>query len=218
MSKVSGDRALGGHILADMSMQAHHQHHAQEALALADAAVAAARSAGPTSALARCHAVRARALALLGDANGSDQALNNAERALARANTNDEPFWIRFFTPQQLASESMYVAADLGRAGHVRRHARTAFSTAGGMQRRQVLAAATLAASHLPTQNATSTISTDVDKACGVLRDVLPVIGSLTSARALTSINTVRGRLAAFSDRPAVRRLERDLQLAMTAA
>jgi tripartite-type tricarboxylate transporter receptor subunit TctC len=67
--------------------------------------------------LARCHAAHARALALRGDARASDRALNDAERALERGVPGDEPSWITYFTPPQLAAESMYVATDLGR-GH----------------------------------------------------------------------------------------------------
>jgi hypothetical protein len=218
MAKVSGDQALGGHVLADMSMQAHHQRHPQAASALADAAVTAAGPAGSASTLARCHAIQSRALALRGDATGSDQALNKAERTLTKAAPNDEPFWIRFFTTQQLATESMYAAEDLGRTRHIRRHAAHALSPGAGMQRRQVLAAAALAGSHLPAKNATSADSANIDHACHVLRSVLPVIGSLTSARALTSVNAVRRRLAAFSDRPAVQQLEHDLHQALAAA
>ena len=112
MAKTSGDEALGAHILTDMSMQAQHQRHAHEAVTLADAGVAAATRSGSASALARSHAVRARALAMRGDASDSEHALNQAERALDRTGPRDEPFWVAFFTPQQLAAEAMYTAAE----------------------------------------------------------------------------------------------------------
>jgi hypothetical protein len=216
MAKTSGDQALGAHILTDMSMQAQHQRHAHEAVALADAGVAAAARSGSTSALARCHAVQARALAMRGDANDSDHALNQAEKALDRAVPRSEPFWITFFTPQQLAAEAMYTASELRRSSLVRRHAADALSAADGMQRRHVMATATLAASYLPaTDTPTAGVTADVEQACDVLRGVLPVIGSLASARALSLVGTVRSQLRAYPQVPAVQELERDLHQCM---
>jgi hypothetical protein len=219
MAKTSGDQALGAHILTDMSMQARHHGHAREAVALADAGVSAAARSGSASILARCHAVQARALALQGDASECDHALNQAERALDRAGVRGEPFWAGFFTPQQLAAEAMYAAAELHRGDLVRRHAATALSESDGMQRRQVLATATLAASYLPGEDAPAADGGgDVGQACEVLRGVLPVIGSLTSARALGLVSVVRARLAGYPQVTAVQELERDLDQCMVGA
>lgn len=219
MAKTSRDQALGAHILTDMSMQAQLQRHAHEAVALADAGVAAAARSGSASTLARCHAVQARALALRGDASDSVHALNQAERALDRAASRREPFWITFFTPQQLAAEATYTAAELRRANLVRRHAADALSTADNMQRRHVLITATLAASYLPVEDAPAAdAAADVEQACEVLRRVLPVIGSLASARAHSLVSTVRSRLASCPQVPAVQELERDLRQCMVGA
>jgi hypothetical protein len=219
LAKTSGDQALGAHILTDMSMQAQHQQRAHEAVALADAGVAAAARSGSASALARCHAMHARALAMRGDTNDSDHALNQAERALDRAVPRSEPFWATFFTPQQLAAEAMYTASELRRATLVRLHAADALSSAEGMQRRHVMATATLAASYLPATGAsTAGTSADVEQACDALRGVLPVIGSLASARALSLVSTVRSHLGAYPQVPAVQELEQDLHQCMAGA
>ena len=212
LAKTSGDQVLGAHILTDMSMQAQYQRRAHEAVALADAGVAAAARSASASVLARSHAVQARAFAMRGDANDSDHALNQAEKALDRAIPRSEPFWITFFTPQQLAAEAMYAASELRRASLVRRHAADALSSAEGMQRRHVMATATLAASYLPATDPTAAdVSADVEQTCDVLRGVLPVIGSLASARALRLVSTVRSRLGAYPRVSAVQELERDL-------
>lgn len=219
MTKTSGDQALGAHILTDMSMQAQHQQHAHEAVALAEASVAAASRSGSASTLARCHAVQARAFALQGDASDSDRALNQAEKALDRSVPRGERFWITFFTPQQLAAESMYAAAALHRTGMVRLHAANALEGTDGMQRRYVLATATLAASYLPVDDAPAAdAAADVGQACEVLRGVLPVIGSLTSARALGLVSAVRSRLVGYPHMTAVQELERDLDQCMVGA
>jgi hypothetical protein len=218
LAKASDDQALGAHILTDMSMQAQLERHANEAVVLADASVAAATKSGSASTLARCQAVRARALALRGDVSDSDHALNQAERALDRSAPRNEPFWITFFTAQQLAAEALYAAAELNRVSLMRRHAANVMSAVDGvMQRRHVLATATLATSYLPAEDTRSADGADVGKACEVLRGVLPVIGSLTSVRALRMVSAVRGRLGEYSQLDEVRELERDLHECLTA-
>jgi hypothetical protein len=77
-----------------------------------------------------------------------------AEHALERSVPDGEPFWIAFFTPRQLAAESMYAAASLGNVRQTRRRALRVLSGSDGMRRRQVLATATLAASYLPSSGA----------------------------------------------------------------
>lgn len=211
MAKISGDRALGANILVDMSMQAHHERNPDEAVRLAEAAIASATGTSPST-LARCYAVYARGLALRGEPMASDLALGNAEKVLTKAEPSDEPFWIRFFTPQQLATESMYVSSDLSRDDHVRRHAPFALGPATDMQRRHVLATATLATSYLPDEG-----PADVDRACDVLGNVCTVMGSLRSARSLDAVNRVRARLASYADEPAVKQFEATFQLALAA-
>jgi hypothetical protein len=154
-----------------------------------------------------------------GNASDSDHALNQAERALDRSAPGSEPFWITFSTPQQLAAEAMYTAAELRRPSLVRRHAANALSAADGMQRRHVLATATLAASCLPAEDTpAANAAADVGQACEALRGVLPAIGSLTSARALGLVSAVRSRLAGYPHVTAVQELERDLDQCMAGA
>jgi hypothetical protein len=78
----------------------------------------------------------------------------------------------------------MYAAAELHRADMVRRHAADAL---------------------------TADAAADVGQACDVLRGVVPVVGSLTSTRALGLVGAVRGRLAGYRQVTAVQELERDL-------
>jgi hypothetical protein len=115
LAKASGDRALGAHILADMSLQAYDLGRPGEALALAEAGHRTARDCGSPSTAARCSALQARAHGLAGDQASTAQAMKTAETELQHADLDDEPFWIRFFTEEQLAAEFMYTAHDLGR-------------------------------------------------------------------------------------------------------
>ena len=124
-----------------------------------------------------------------------------------------------FFTPQQLAVEAMYAAAELHRPRLVRRHAADALSPADGMQRRHVLATATLAASYLPAEDTQEAdAAADVEQACEVLRGVLPVIGSLASARAHSLVSAVRSSLDDYPQVPGVQELARDLDQCMVGA
>jgi hypothetical protein len=134
-----------------------------------------------------------------------------AERELNRADLPDEPFWIRFFNEEQLAAEMMYAAHDLGQAAQVQQHAPTVLKSSAGMQRREVLAATTLAASYLPADRGPGH-PVDVDMACRVLTEALPAAAGLTSARGFASINLVRRRLAAYEGHPAVQQVEQDFK------
>jgi hypothetical protein len=213
LAKASGDRALGAHILADMSMQAYDLGRPGEALALAEAGHGTARDCGSPSTAARCSALLARAYGLAGDEAATAKAMRAAENELTRADLDDEPFWIRFFTEEQLAAEFMYTAHDLGHATEVQQHAPTVLQSSAGMQRREVLAASILAASYLPSnRGAGGRGDVDVEKACQVLTDALPSAAGLTSARGLAAINTVRPELIPFRASPAVQQVEEDFQ------
>src|SRR3989440_355721 len=115
LAQASRDRALGAHILADMAMQAHYVGHPTEAVSLARAGQRAALESGSYSSVARCSALEARAHALSGDGASCARAMIRSEQALDRVQYDQEPFWIRFFTGEQLQAEFTYAVADLGR-------------------------------------------------------------------------------------------------------
>lgn len=199
LAKASGNRALGAHILADMSMPALHLGRASEAIALAEAGSRTARGCGAPSIAARCHALEARAYAASGDARVCHKKMRAAESALERAHPSDEPVWNQFFTERQLSAEFMYASSALGELGLVRRLAPEVARDSSGMERRRVLVGATIAASY---------VDDDVDHACTILRETLPAATGLTSTRGLDAINAVRRQLAKHSDRPAVQQVE----------
>lgn len=207
MAKAAGARALGAHILADMSIQAYDLGHAREALALAEAGHRAARDCGSPSTAARCSVLQARALGLAGEAGATARAMTLAERELTYADLPDEPTWIQFFDVEQLSAEIMYTSHDLGQSTQVQQYAPTVLRSSAGMQRREVLAASTLAASYLPSERGTGG-AVDVEMACAILTDALPAAAGLTSARGLASINAVRRQLAAHHDQPCVQQVE----------
>src|SRR6266545_985120 len=215
LAKASGNETLGVHILADMSMQAHYLN-APQALELAEAGVRTASACGSYASLARCSALAARVHAKRGDAAACWKSMTEAESALARARSADEPAWIRFFTHQQLYAEFMYAAGDLGHAAMVRRFAPAVVATTDSMQRRRVLATATLAATYA-TSSEDGNADADVERACAILGEIVPVAGALTSLRSLEAVNRVRRKLAPYAQQPAVKEIEDRFRIAFGA-
>jgi hypothetical protein len=209
LTQASGDRSLGAHILADMSMQAQYLRDAREALALALAGQRTAQDCGSFATLARCYAMEARAHALLNAPAACGQAMNRAEHALDSAR-DDEPRWIRFFTPTQLAAEFLYAANELGHRGEAQRFAPAVLATSQDMRRRLALATVALASSHLAHNRETDS-GADIDQACLVLRQAIPVTASLSSPRTLDILNSIRVRLRPHATRPTVMALEEEM-------
>lgn len=203
LAKASGNRALGAHILADMSMPALHLGRASEAVALAEAGSRTAQGCGAPSIAARCLALEARAYAASGAARVCHKKMRDAESALERAHPSAEPVWNRFFTERQLGAEFMYASSSLGEQDRVRRLAPDVIRDSSGMERRQVLVGTRFAASY---------VDEDIDHACAILRETLPAATGLTSTRGLDTINAVRRKLAKHSDRPAVQQVEQDFR------
>ncbi len=205
LSQASGKRALGAHILSNMSDQAHHLGNATQALDLATAGYRTAVACGSLSTAARCAAVQAEAHALGGDQQACAQACTIAERTLDRAIPTGERPWMPVFTTDQMTARRLFMARDLGRTGDVQRIAPDALASSAGMGRRHVLCTTELAASYLPAEG---NPHCDVDRACELLGQALPSLGSLHSTRSLERFNIVRRALAAHPNRPSVQEFE----------
>lgn len=213
LAQASGNRVLGAHILADMSMQAHHLGDSSHALDLAGAGYRTALDCGSPLTAARCAALEGRAYALRGDQRACARACLAGERALERAVRANEPGWIQFFTAEQMTAEMVYMASDLGRHAEVQRHAPGVMACSASMQRRRVLCTTTLAASHLPHDQ-----HGDIDRVCELLDEVIPSLRSLRSARCVHRVNEVRRALAPYGQRASVQELEHRLQSTVTVA
>jgi len=205
LAQAGGNRALGAHILADMSMQAHYLGDASQALELATAGFNTGLDCGSPSTVARCAALQGRAHALSGDRQACSAACTTAERTLDRAMPADEPDWIQFFTAEQLTAEMLYMAGDLGRPHDVQRLAPVVLGSSGVMERRRVLCTTALANSYLPSPG---NPGSDIDQACDLLSQVIPSLSSLSSTRSLEHVNSVRRALTAHAGRPSVQAIE----------
>lgn len=215
LAQAGGHRALGAHILADMSMQAHDVGNPTQALELATTGYHTALDCGALSTAARCAAHQAEAHALQGDQRASAQASAIAERALDRAVPTGERTWVKLFTAEHLAAERLYMASDLGRPGDIQRLAPDVLAATGGMQRRRVKSMTILAASYLPAEG---NPHSDVDRACELLGQTFPSLGSLHSANCLKRVNAARRALAVYATRPSVQELEDRFRATVTVA
>lgn len=205
LAQTSGNRALGAHILTDMSDQAHHLGNATQALDLATAGYRTALDCDSPSSAARCAASQGKAYALQGDQRACAQACTIAERMLDRMTSTRERTWIKLFTADHLTAQRLFMARDLGRTADVQRIAPEALTFSGGMARRHVMCTTDLAASYLPVKGNSHH---DVDRACDLLGQVLPSLGPLRSTRSLERFNAVRRALGPHANRPSVQEFE----------
>ncbi|MGH3831768.1 MAG: helix-turn-helix transcriptional regulator [Pseudonocardiaceae bacterium] len=203
LAQASGNRALGARILADMATQAHSLGDAASALDLASAGL----DCGSPVTEARCAALQGRAHALRGDQRACAQACSVAHRALDRTTPTGDRVWFKLYTFEQMTYETMWMASDLGRHEEVQRLAPglLASASAGGRLRRHVMSTTVLASSYLPSDGDPHS---DIDRACELLSQVIPSLGSLSSTRALEGVNSVRRALAAHAGRPSVQEVE----------
>lgn len=119
LAMSAGDRLYAANVLSHMSrltVQLGHgavtEHdrlgHARQAIALARAGQNVANGKATPVLSSLLSAVEARGHALAGDANGTRAAVHEAERQYERANPDEEPAWLGFYTEAELS-------ADLGR-------------------------------------------------------------------------------------------------------
>ncbi|MGH3929622.1 MAG: helix-turn-helix domain-containing protein [Pseudonocardiaceae bacterium] len=125
--------------------------------------------------------------------------------ALDRVAPTDDRTWFISFTADQLLAQRLYMAADLGCTKDVQRIAPETLTFSGGSARRHVLYTTTFAASYLPPEGNSHC---DPDRACELLGQVLPSLGSVHSALSLERFNGVRRKLAAYANRPSVQEFE----------
>ncbi|MGH3915801.1 MAG: hypothetical protein ACRDTC_20680 [Pseudonocardiaceae bacterium] len=215
LAQAGGHRELGACILGDMSTQANRRGDADQALELAIAGYRTALNCGSALAAARCAAAQGRAHASRGDQRASGQACALAERTLDRAVLTGERTWVKRYTPDHLLADRLYMARDLGRTGDVQQIAPAVLASSAGKGRRRLLGTTALAASYLP---ARGNAHSDVDRACEVLGQALPSLGSLNSALSLQRFNTVRRALAGHANRPSVQEFEDRFRTTVAAA
>lgn len=183
------DQAYGAYLVAvNLGHLALHCEQPQAALRWASSAQAAAGTAASPATRAAITAVVARANARMGQESEATQLILQAEELLGAANPQDEPDWIRYFTPAYLADEVAHCWHDLGRAPAARTQLTDALDGVGRDKvRRLAIDAALLASSWLR--------SGDLDQACATGREAVAYAARTGSGRCVERVAGVLAEL-----------------------
>jgi hypothetical protein len=111
---VAGDNALGANIVSCLSYQATWLDHGSDALQLIRIAITGARHLAAGRLVALLYSRQARALALVHDRSGADEALATAQEAHSSSDEAEEPSWTYWISPAVLAADAGRVWLDLG--------------------------------------------------------------------------------------------------------
>ncbi|MEU6784650.1 sporulation protein [Nonomuraea angiospora] len=114
LARAAGDVALGGYVLASMSLQAGLNDFCNDAIDMAQGAYERARHRATPRTLAFFKLVEARAHARAHASRAAGLALAQAETLLSQARPDDpDPGWIDFFTYARLAADATEIHRDL---------------------------------------------------------------------------------------------------------
>ncbi|WP_280381348.1 hypothetical protein [Nocardia wallacei] len=120
LAEEGNDRLMGARLLANLSHQANFIGEFGAAVTYARAAQSALGTWGTPSVAAMCVMMEARGLASLSDQRGSAAVLHRAEHLFERRGAVDEPPWISYYDPAELAGDASHCFRDLGLAPQTR--------------------------------------------------------------------------------------------------
>ena len=201
-AEASGDRAYGAHLIAaNIAHLALHAGHPNDALRMILAAQQEIHTATSPAVRSARHAVEARVYARLRNEKACTAALIKAESSLSQADLADEPAWIGYFTPANLADETAHCMHDLGHNDQTQHIARAAVADLDPSRVRRLAIDTTLLATSLAE-------SGQVEEACAVGREAINHASRTRSVRTRLRINDMRRALHRYSDHRDVAALE----------
>ncbi|MFD3402944.1 hypothetical protein ACFWUU_19820 [Kribbella sp. NPDC058693] len=176
LAHASGDRPLGGKVLALMSHQANYLGDFREAVDLARAAALGAGGAASARVRSMYAAMEARGLASMGDKRACIRLMRQAETAFEQSADGDEPPWIAYFDRAELHDELAHCFTALRSPREAERNAHVALGYAADEHpRSRTFCRISLAMSYLD--------AGDVPHACSTAGDALAAAGRIKSAR-----------------------------------
>jgi transcriptional regulator with XRE-family HTH domain len=129
VATASGEQLYGGYLVGvSLGHLALHCGFAEQTARLATAALHGTRECASPAVRAALLAVLARAHARLGNQDECLDALDGAERDLARSRLDEEPNWIAYFGEADLADEKAHCFFDLGQQALAQREATAALA------------------------------------------------------------------------------------------
>jgi hypothetical protein len=198
LAEESHDPALGAHVLAGMADQTTLLGHPEEGRRLAQAGRQGLSKSNSPACLADLWTLEARALAAAGDRAGTAHAVNEAERAFARIEPDNEPQWARFIDPAYICGEWANAFRDLGQPDDAEPHARRsiAYARKQNRARRGALSHAALAVTHAQNR--------DLEAAYAAGVRTVDLARKVKSSRSVEAVRDVQQRLLSFGAHPLV--------------
>lgn len=197
LSHVSGDRPLGGKVLALMSHQANFLGEYQEAVDLARAAALGAGTAATPRVRSMYAAMEARGLASMGDKRGCLRTMKAAEASFSQGAGTEEPDWIGYFDQAELQDELAHCFTALRAPKEAERHANLALGEDPDMHpRSRTFCRVSLATSYLD--------AGEIPRACEVAGEALIAAGRIKSARVRKYIRVFDRRLNTFGSQRSI--------------
>jgi hypothetical protein len=191
LAHASGDRPLGGKVLALMSHQANYLGEYQEAVDLARAAALGATGQATPRVRAMYAAMEARGLANIGDKPACLRTMKQAEAAFAQSSAGDEPDWIGYFDQAELQDELAHCFTSLRAPRDAEQHAKLALGQSSDLHpRSRTFCRISLATSYLD--------AGDVPRACDTATEALVAAGRIKSARVRKYVRIFDRRLNDF--------------------
>lgn len=199
LAMSAGDRLYAANVLSHMSrltVQIGHGtitehdrlHHARQAIALARAGHSVANGKATPVLSALLHAVEARGHALLGDANATRGSVLDAERHYERAQSEDEPAWLGFYTEAELAADLGRCLRDVGETKQATRLITQAMNDYEPWRvRSRCFVQTDLATTYL--------VGRDFEHAAALGRDAVRTAAQVSSTRTLERLRTLQRQL-----------------------
>lgn len=197
LAHASGDRPLGGKVLALMSHQANYLGEYQDAVDLARAAALGAGAQATPRVMAMYAAMEARGLASIGDKRACLRAMKRAESSFTKNTEADEPDWIRYFDHAELHDELAHCFTALRAPREAEHHARLALVQAPDLHpRSRTFCRVSLATSYLD--------AGDIPRACETAGDALQAAGRIKSARVRSYVRSFDRRLNSYGSQRSI--------------
>ncbi|TCC43597.1 regulator [Kribbella sindirgiensis] len=197
LAHASGDRPLGGKVLALMSHQANYLGEYQEAVDLARAAALGAGSEATSRTRAMYAAMEARGLASIGDKRACLRMMKQADASFAQASGDDEPDWIEYFDQAELQDELAHCFTSLRAPRDAENHANLALSQSSDLHpRSRTFCRVSLATSYLD--------AGDVPRACDTAIEAVTAAGRIKSARIRNYVRVFDRRLNEFGSQRSI--------------
>jgi hypothetical protein len=197
--RIADDPWLEAHAFACLAMLAKASGHPREAISAAQGAQSVARTLNSPRMSALFAMREAGGWALTGDGAACDRAIAKAHTLYAKGPRDEDPDWLEFFTPAELASLESLCRADLGQHDRAVSGAQQAVLLQGdGFTRNRALYTAYVAVRH------TSGARPDPEQAVEAASHVLTFLPDVKSDRLVHMLHDVAGALLRHSRVPAV--------------